>query len=270
MNVMLFYPNYCLANIRNMTTGRKMTMNKSLIEQIMSHQSIRRFTDEKVSQKIINQCIKAGQAASSSSFVQVTSVIQVNSSQDKKTLASAAGNQAYVEEAAVFLVFCADLKRNQYICNQQGQALPTGFTEQTLIASVDTALFAQNVMLAAQSLGLGGVFIGGLRNNPQTVTKVLKLPEHVFPIFGLCLGYPDQDPGQKPRLPLPMVLHQDVYSTDHLALLDEYDATISQYYNKRTNGKLTQNFSQHIIKTMVKEARPHMLPYLQSQGFNKR
>lgn len=236
----------------------------------MSHQSIRRFTDEKVSQKIINQCIKAGQAASSSSFVQVTSVIQVNSSQDKKTLASAAGNQAYVEEAAVFLVFCADLKRNQYICNQQGQALPTGFTEQTLIASVDTALFAQNVMLAAQSLGLGGVFIGGLRNNPETVTKVLKLPEHVFPIFGLCLGYPDQDPGQKPRLPLPMVLHQGVYSTDHLALLDEYDATISQYYNKRTNGKLTQNFSQHIIKTMVKEARPHMLPYLQSQGFNKR
>jgi len=241
---------------------------KSPIEQMMDHQSIRKFTSQTIPQEVINTCITAGQAAFSSSFVQVTSVIQVNSVEARTALAQAAGGQPYVESAAVFLVFCADFQRNQEICLRQQQEMPTGFTEQTLIASVDTGLFAQNVLLAAQSLGLGGVFIGGLRNQPETVTKLLNLPQQVFPIFGLCLGYPDQNPGQKPRLPLSMVLHQDHYSTDGLAHLETYDDQISEYYQQRSNGKLNLTFSQHIIKTVVKEARPHMLPYLRSQGFS--
>jgi len=247
-----------------------MMHQKNPIEQMMVHQSIRKFTDQTIPQKMINTCIIAGQAAASSRFVHVTSVIQVNSEEARGALASAAGGQAYVETAAVFLVFCADLQRNQQICLGQNQQMPTGFTEQTLIASVDTALFAQNVLLAAQSLGLGGVFIGGLRNQPEAVTKLLKLPTQVFPIFGLCLGYPDQNPGQKPRLPLSMVLHQDQYSNDTLADLASYDAQIRKYYHQRSQGKINLTFSQHIIKTVVKEARPHMLPYLNAQGFSTR
>ena len=243
---------------------------KSLIEQMMDHQSIRKFTTQAIPQEIIDTCVTAGQAAASSSFVQVTSVIQVNSREARTALAEAAGGQAYVESAATFLVFCADLQRNQEICLRQQQQMPTGFTEQTLIASVDTALFAQNVLLAAQSLGLGGVFIGGLRNQPETVTALLNLPQQVFPIFGLCLGYPDQNPGQKPRLPLSMVLHQEHYSNDGLAKLASYDKQISDYYQQRSQGKINLTFSQHIIKTVVKEARPHMLPYLRSQGFSTR
>lgn len=234
---------------------------------MIDHQSIRKFTSQAIPQDVINTCVSAGQAAASSSFVQVTSVVQINSKESRTALAEAAGGQSYVESAATFLVFCADLQRNQQICLRQEQELPTGYTEQTLIASVDTALFAQNVLLAAQSLGLGGVFIGGLRNQPKTVTKLLNLPQQVFPIFGLCLGYPDQNPGQKPRLPLDMVLHQDNYASLDLAQLDAYDQQVSNYYQQRTNGKLNLTFSQHIIKTMVKEARPHMLPYLNSQGF---
>ena len=243
---------------------------KSPIEQMMDHQSIRKFTSQTIPQEVVNTCIAAGQAASSSSFVQVTSVIQVNSQEARTDLAKAAGGQAYVESAAIFLVFCADLQRNQQICLRQQQQMPTGFTEQTLIASIDTALFAQNVLLAAESLGLGGVFIGGLRNQPEVVTKLLNLPQQVFPIFGLCLGYPDQNPGQKPRLPLSMVLHQDYYSNDSLANLASYDGQISDYYQQRSHGKLKLTFSQHIIKTVVKESRPHMLPYLRSQGFTTR
>lgn len=247
-----------------------MSPSKKTIEQMMDHQSIRKFTKQAIPQEMINRCIMAGQAAASSSFVQVTSVIQVNSKTSRTALAAAAGGQSYVETAAVFLVFCADLQRNQQICLGQKQQMPTGFTEQTLIACVDTALFAQNVLLAAQSLGLGGVFIGGLRNQPETVTRLLKLPTQVFPIFGLCLGYPDQNPGPKPRLPLSMVLHQDQYAKDNLTDLAGYDTQVSNYYQQRSQGKINLSFSQHIIKTVVKEARPHMLPYLHTQGFSTR
>jgi len=72
----------------------------------------------------------------------------------------------------------------------------SGFTEQFIIATVE-------------SLGLGGVFICGIRNDPEKVCTLLKIPDHVYPVFGLCLGYPDEKPEQKPRLPVNVVLKED-------------------------------------------------------------
>ncbi len=80
-----------------------------------------------------------------------------------------------------------------------------GFIELMLIASVDAALVAQNVLVAAESLGLGGVYVGGIRNDPDKMSELLNLPDRVYPVFGLCLGWPDQDPDRKPRLPQSLV-----------------------------------------------------------------
>ena len=223
-----------------------MPSSNTVIETMMQHQSIRKFTDQAIAQDLLEQLIGAGQAASSSSFVQVTSVIQVNNSLAREQLQIASGNQPYVGTCPVFLVFCADLKRNQDICALNGIDMPTGFTEQALIASIDTAIMAQNILVAAESVGLGGVYIGGLRNQPQLVSDTLKLPEQVVPLFGMCLGYPAQDPGLKPRLPLPMVLHQEHYQAVEANELQAYDETLSAYYVKRTKGKLNTSFSQHI------------------------
>lgn len=241
-----------------------------VIAQMMQHQSIRKFTDQAIDQQIIEQIVLAGQAAASSSFVQVSTVIQVSHVEARQQLQIASGNQVYVGSCPVFLVFCADLKRNQDICAQNGINMPTGYTEQALIASIDTAIMAQNVLLAAQSLGLGGVYIGGLRNQPQRVSEVLKLPQQVVPLFGMCLGYPAQDPGLKPRLPISAVLHQEHYQSLDPANLETYDQQLSEYYVQRTNGKLDTTFSQHIEKTLNKEARPHLLNYLHQQGLMTR
>lgn len=241
--------------------------SSAVIEQMMTHQSIRKFTDEPVPQALIEEIVAAGQAASSSSFVQVTSVIQVSDPAKRETLQAASGGQVYVGSCPVFLVFCADLKRNQEICAKRGINMPTGFTEQALIASIDTAIFSQNTLLAAESVGLGGVYIGGIRNHPQMVTECLNIPDQVVPLFGMCLGYPAQDPGLKPRLAVASVLHQETYTSLDPQQLAEYDQLLSQYYDQRTKGKLQTTFSEHIEKTLNKEARPHMLGYLQEQGF---
>ena len=243
------------------------TFSSTVIEQMMTHQSIRKFTDQPVPQDLIEEIVAAGQAASSSSFVQVTTVIQVSDEGKRETLQAASGGQVYVGSCPVFLVFCADLKRNQQICAERGIDMPTGFTEQALIASIDTAIFSQNTLLAAESVGLGGVYIGGLRNNPQMVTECLDLPDQVVPLFGMCLGYPAQNPGLKPRLPVAAVLHQDTYASLDTQQLAEYDTLLSEYYDQRTKGKLQTTFSEHIEKTLNKEARPHMLGYLQAQGY---
>lgn len=87
--------------------------------------------------------------------------------------------------------------------------------------------------MAAESLGLGGVYIGGLRNNIDAVTELLKLPQHVLPLFGLCLGWPDDNPEVKPRMPSAMLVHENHYQPLDDAVLAEYDEQIAQYYLSR-------------------------------------
>ncbi len=241
------------------------------IELLNSHRSIRKFTDQPVPQSTVDTLIKAGQAAATSSFIQACTVIQVSLGERRDALAEMANNQAYVSEAPVFLVFCADMKRHQLACDMHNAEMLSGYTEQFLTASMDCGLFAQNVIVAAESLGMGGVYIGGLRNKIQDVSDLLELPELVYPVFGMCLGYPDQDPEVKPRLPLDVVLKQDRYDDSQDAeRIAAYDTDVSEYYRTRTGGNKEMTWSEQISGMLVKEARPHMLPFLNAKGFLKR
>ncbi len=241
------------------------------IELLNSHRSIRKFTDQPVPQSTVDTLIKAGQAAATSSFIQACTVIQVSQGERRDALAEMANNQAYVSEAPVFLVFCADMKRHQLACDMHNAEMLSGYTEQFLTASMDCGLFAQNVIVAAESLGMGGVYIGGLRNKIQDVSDLLELPELVYPVFGMCLGYPDQDPEVKPRLPLDVVLKQDRYDDSQDAeRIAAYDNDVRDYYRTRTGGNKEMTWSEQISGMLVKEARPHMLPFLNTKGFLKR
>jgi nitroreductase len=243
----------------------------STIELLNAHRSIRKFTAKPIEQDTLNTLIKAGQAAATSSFIQACTVIQVSAGDRRDALAEMAGNQQYVSSAPVFLVFCADMKRHQLACGMHDAEMQSGFTEQFLTASLDCALFAQNVMVAAESLGLGGVYIGGLRNKIEAVSELLELPELVYPVFGLCLGHPDQNPEVKPRLPLDVVLKQDRYDDSQDAeRIAAYDENVREYYRTRTGGNKEMSWSEQISGMLVKEARPHMLPFLNKKGFIKR
>lgn len=132
-------------------------------------------------------------------------------------------------QAAEFWVFCADFNRHLQICPDA----QLGLAEQLLLGVVDTAMMAQNALTAAESLGLGGVFIGGLRNNIEPVTELLKLPQHVLPLFGLCLGWPADNPDIKPRLPASLVVHENQYQPLNKDVLSQYDEQLAQYYLTR-------------------------------------
>lgn len=243
----------------------------SITELLKGHRSIRKFTSKKVEQSLINSCIEAGQAAATSSFIQACTVVQVNNKETRSAIAQWSGNQTYVEQAPVFLVFCADMRRHQITCDMHDAEMQSGFTEQFITATVDCALFSQNAVIAAESEGLGIVYIGGIRNQIDKVTDALQLPNLVYPVFGLCLGYPDQNPEVKPRLPLEVVLKQDVYADQNDAdLIAEYDNDVRAYYKSRTGGQKDMSWSEQISGMLQKESRPHMLKFLQQQGFLKK
>lgn len=238
---------------------------------LRAHRSIRKFEDRALDDHTVREIVACGQSAASSSNVQAVSVIQVKSPEKRQRLAELAGGQGYVSSAGAFLVYCADLHRPASACAAQGGQFEPGMTEHFMIATIDVALSAQTAVIAAESMGLGICYIGGLRNNPAEVAELLQLPDQVYPVFGLCLGYPAQDPEVKPRLPLDAVLMQEVYDqesqADHVA---EYDKALSDYYLSRTGGNKDSDWSREMKALVGKESRPHMREFLAGRGFTFR
>lgn len=245
-------------------------MNETM-ELLCNHRSIRRFTEQAVEQSIIEKIVRCGQHAASSSHLQACTVIQVTDMPLRSELAHLAGDQDYVRNAAAFLVFCADLHRAANIGKRAHVDFVPGMTEHFIIATVDAALFAQNCVTVAESLGLGTCYIGAVRNHPQEISDLLHLPEQVYPVFGLCVGYPDQNPDLKPRLPLSVVLKQNGYEeSQDLAEITAYDQQMTEYYHSRSLSQKDTCWTQNVAYLVGRESRPHMRDFLERRGMNTR
>jgi nitroreductase len=236
------------------------------IELLKSHRSIRKFTDQPVSRELLEELIRAGQGAATSSHVQAYTVIHVKRPENREKIAELAGGQGYVASCGAFLMFCADMKRPTEAAERTGARVVRGMTEQLLVATVDTALMAQSVAVAAESAGLGICYIGGVRNNPQAISDLLGLPDHVYPVFGMCLGYPAHEPDVKPRLPVEAVLKEDTYSDDR-ELVAAFDDTMHAYYQSRKGGNKQSTWSQNLTPLFDTKLRPHMREFLVKRGF---
>ncbi|MDB2390330.1 oxygen-insensitive NADPH nitroreductase [Alphaproteobacteria bacterium] len=238
------------------------------IDILMAHKSIRKFTEEPIENDVLCTIVKAGQAAASSSFLQGVTIIRVTDMAKRKQLAAVAGNQAQIMSAPEFLVFCADLNRPIKCCEAHGGTPTKGFTEQFIISTVDTALYAQNVAVAAESMGLGICYIGAIRNDPTETSALLELPLNVYPVFGLCIGHPAENPEVKPRLPLSVVLKDNTYNASKEAeQIAAYDIVARDYYATRSGNKKSQSWSEQMTGLLGKESRPHMRQFLANQGF---
>ncbi|EDH8178023.1 nitroreductase NfsA [Salmonella enterica subsp. enterica serovar Typhimurium] len=237
-----------------------------LAPQLSGHRSIRHFTDEPVTDAQREAIIAAARSTSSSSFLQCSSIIRITDRALREALVPLTGGQKHVAQAAEFWVFCADFNRHLQICPDA----QLGLAEQLLLGVVDTAMMGQNALTAAESLGLGGVYIGGIRNNIESVTELLKLPKHVLPLFGLCLGWPADNPDLKPRLPAELVVHENQYQPLDEKLLARYDEQLAEYYLTRGSNTRRDTWSDHIRRTLIKENRPFILEYLHKQGWATR
>ncbi|GAU78758.1 oxygen-insensitive NADPH nitroreductase [Fusibacter sp. 3D3] len=244
-------------------------MNETL-KLLKSHQSIRKFKEDPIPKAFIEAIIDAAQMASTSSFLQAYSIISIGDMAVRSEIARLSGDQKYIVSAPTFLVFCADLHRLSLACKKQGVPYESGYAETFIVATVDAALAAENTIIAAESLGLGGVFIGGIRNNPKRISELLKLPDEVYPVFGMCLGFPDHAPGPKERLPKKVVFHEEVYKDADESVMDAYDERIRAYYIERTHGKKSESWTESISEKIAHETRDHMKSFLESKAFNRK
>lgn len=243
------------------------------IQLIQNHRSIRKFTDKKVSDEDIAAIIKSAQAASSSSHGQAYTVISVTDPEKKIELSQLTGNQKHVGSCSHFFVFCADLHRLEQISKIQNADMAESMdsTEMFLIATIDATLAAQNTALAAEALGLGIVYTGGIRNNPYQVSELLKLPQRVYPVFGMCIGYPDpnQIPDKKPRLPQEVICHENEYMpfNETYQYIEKYDKEMNLYYLNRVGGNRDDTWSLTLTNKRKIPRRMFMKAFLEDRGF---
>ncbi len=243
-------------------------MQTDVTRLIQSHRSIRKYTDRPIPDDLLADILASAQWAPSSHNVQAYSIVVVRSAEKKKQLAQLCGGQKWVETCPVFLVFCADFYKLKLASDMHGSEFLADEVENMLVAAVDTALAAENALVAARSHGLGGVMIGGIRNQPEDVARLLKLPVLTAPIMGMCLGYPDQDVEQKPRLPKRAVIHEEEYRTEHLPeALEEYEAVSAEYYARRTRKDHAEGWTKQMADYLQKPRRPHLGDFLRKQGF---
>jgi nitroreductase len=247
-----------------------------VLATILSHRSVRGFLPDELPDGTLELLIAAAQSASTSSNLQFWSVVAVQEPERKSRLAELAGQQQFIRDAPLLLLWLADLSRlGRIAVEHQAQVDGTHYLEEFIVGVVDAALAAQSALIAAQSLGLGGVYIGAVRNLPEQIAAELALPPHVFAVFGMSIGYPDpaKETGIKPRLPQSLVLHREQYSEAQRSdAVDGYNATMREF--QREQGMRPIDWTQQCFNR-VKDAealrgRDRMREALRNLGFELR
>jgi FMN reductase [NAD(P)H] len=194
------------------------------LRQVLTRRSHRRYAERPVPEPLLRLLLAAAFSASSKSDFQQASVIRVEDRSSRDRLAALVPDMPWIGNAPVFLVFCGDARRLERIGELRGHTADNGRFEDLFNAAVDAALVLQTFILAAETAGLGCCPISVIRNHPDPVAAILRLPHKVFPVAGLCLGYPATAGHISIRLPLDVTFHTDRYDDARFdEAVDAYD-----------------------------------------------
>ncbi len=227
------------------------TYMNDTIRQLLAHRSFRSYTDRPVEQEKLDLVLEAAQRAPNWVNMQQWSVVVVRDKARKAKIAELAGNQKHIDQAPVFLLFCADFSRVKAACDKQGLDMGQGLhnIDNVVMAGQEVGIPMATAVVAAESLGLGTVCIGNIRFHTPEVVELLQLPEYVVPICGLCVGYPDADPGLKPRLPRHTVCFEETYTGSQEAFrkeLDAFDELYGKYLAERDSNARDGSWSKTV------------------------
>ena len=218
-----------------------------VFETIHGHRSIRSYKPDPVDESLLTELLEAGVRASSSGNMQTFSIIVSRNATMRERLYWPHMEQEMVRQAPLVLTFCADFRRMRKWLRLNDA--PDNFDDffAFMVAAVDAILVSQNVALAAEAKGLGICYMGSTLANAGEIGEILELPEGVFPVVGFVLGWPDEDPAPRDRLPLDGLVHHETYR-------DHSDEEIREIYQDRDQAGWDRYMSIPRLRTLVEEA----------------
>ena len=249
-----------------------MDIHNDMIRAQLAHRTIREFKEDTIPQEITLQLVEVAGRTATSNGMQACSIIRVTDPAIKKELADVC-NQEYVARMPELWIFIVDQYRNEQIAKEKDchedsikdmDRFFQGFT--------DACLMAQNVVNAAEAIGLGTVYLGSILNNPSRIIELLKLPKRTFPALGLGFGYPNQEPQLKPRMDMELRMFENSYKCfdSYSDIIKEYDEIMQTYYDLRQANQRVDSFSKQVITKLknVNPVRQKIVNTIVSQGFD--
>ena len=243
-------------------------MNETIQTQL-NHRSIRAFKEQELTKEEVELLVDVARHTATSKFMQAYSIISITDPTLKAAFA-AISKQPYVENNGHLFLFVVDYHRNVQLTKAQELQ---GTADYFIAGLTDATIAAQNMVVAAESLGMGTVFLGSLHNDAQQIIDLLGLPEYTFPAVGLAVGWPNQEPQLKPRLPKEVMYMENHYQAleNPLKDIEAYDEEITGYYDTRDLNNRVDRFSKQVADKMetLPPKRLALLEVIQQQGFLK-
>jgi nitroreductase/FMN reductase [NAD(P)H] len=194
------------------------------LARIASHRSHRKYQRRPIDPELLRLLFACALSAPSKSDLQQADIVHVADRSGINALAALIPDMPWINDAPVFLVFCGNNRRIRQIGNWRGKPFANDHLDHFMNAAVDAGLVMMNFIGAAEAAGLGACPISAVRNHPHEVSRLLALPDWVFPVAGLAVGYPAEPGRISARLPLEVTVHVDRYDETGLQpKIDAYD-----------------------------------------------
>lgn len=242
----------------------------------LEHRSHRKYDARPVDPDLLRLLFACAFSAPSKSDLQQATVIHVSDRGRRKTIVDAIPDMPWIMDAPVFLVFCGNNRRIRQIGEWRGKPFANEHLDHFMNAAVDAALVMMSFIRAAEAAGLGACPISHVRNHAEVTSRVLELPEGVFPVAGLCVGYPAEAGRISPRLPLEVTVHVDHYDESGLRQkLEGYDHRrheLLPYRKQRDTGRYgtveLYGWSEDKARQCSVPERQDFGEYIRGQGFS--
>ena len=239
-------------------------MTNETIASQLAHRTIRAYKEQPLTEAEIETLMEVARHTATASYLQGYTVLHITDPQVREKIYAASGQPYVSGTKGDMFIFVVDLYRNSRIRAEQGVSSEALSSMNLFLTGAEDALLAaQNVVVAAESMGLGTVYLGSILADPRLVVDALELPELTFPILGLLVGHSDQEPGQKPRLPLSILTAENTYPRveSYTEALADYDREVTEYYDLRSGSRL-ESFT-HLVANGIGVGGAHVSPIMQ-------
>jgi FMN reductase [NAD(P)H] len=253
------------------------TEDNELMRRVLQRRTVRRYSEKMPGEALLDLLTACSLSASAKSDFQQASILRLRDPQKRAAIGALFPAMPWIANAPVFFVFLGDARRLNRIGELRGKPVANGTLEGFFNASIDAALALQTMILCAESSGLGVCPISVIRNEADKVAEILGLPDLVFPVAGLCLGYPAAEGFVSLRLPRDITTHTDRYDDSRLsASIDDYDRRRNAIHaipkdQQRSNSEFGEaafyGWSEDKARQAAKAEGAAFPPYLRKHGF---
>jgi len=245
---------------------------------ILNRSSCRKFSDKLISEEVLHTLFATAFSAPSKSDLQQVSVIRLTDKTKVDKIAALSPNNSWLVNSPVFMVWCGDNRRLRQLARWREHDFVNNHLDAFMNAAVDAGIAMQTFIIAAEAIGLGCCPVSGIREYAQQLSEELALPQGVFPLAGLCVGWPENKAQISQRLPMTLTVHENTYNDEHLIeQVTNYDRQREIVDRTAPNEqRLTQlygecadyGWSENVTRQYSQSINTKFGEYIKAQGFN--